>query len=99
MITFICYLNWTDQGAKNLKDVGKWHQAGRSRAEKLGGRVLSGYVTTGQYDAIVTVEMPDGNALAKFVAGIAAGGNSRTTTVRAFSHEEFSKLATEASRG
>jgi uncharacterized protein with GYD domain len=98
-ITFICYLNWTDQGAKNAKDVGKRHQAGRNRAEKLGGRVLSGYVTTGQYDAVLTVEMPDANAMAKFVASIAATGTARTTTVQAYLPDEFSRLAAEAPTG
>jgi uncharacterized protein with GYD domain len=40
--------------------------------------------------------MPDGDAMAKFVTGIAGLGNARTTTVRAFTPEEFSKLAAEA---
>ena len=91
MPTFICYLNWTDQGAKNAKDASKRAQASRNMAEKLRGRVVSGYVTTGQYDAVLTVEMPDGDAMAKFVTGIARSGN-----VRAFTPEEFSKLAAEA---
>src|SRR5262249_51211742 len=96
MPTFICFLNWTDQGAKNAKDVGKRSQASKKMAEKLGGRVLSGYVTTGQYDAVLTVDMPDGDAMAKFIMGIAGSGNARTTTVRAFPPEEFAKLAAEA---
>jgi uncharacterized protein with GYD domain len=41
MPTYICFLNWTDQGAKNTKDVAKRSQAGKAAAEKLGGRVLS----------------------------------------------------------
>ena len=41
MPTFICFLNWTDQGAQNAKDVGKRAKAGKAAAEKLGGRVLS----------------------------------------------------------
>jgi len=96
MPTFICFLNWTDQGAKNAKDSVKRYQAGKARAEKLGGRILSAYVTTGQYDVVVTVEMPDGEAMLKFVTAIAASGNSRTTTVRGFTPEEFSKIASEA---
>lgn len=57
--------------------------------EKPGGKVLSAYVT-GQYDIVATVEMPSGKAIAKFVAGIAASGSARTTTVRAFTPEKFS---------
>jgi hypothetical protein len=45
MPTFMCFLNWTDQGAKNAKDANKRYQASRSMAEKLGGKLLSAYVT------------------------------------------------------
>ena len=54
MPTFICFLNWTDQGAKNAKDSSKSYQASKNMAEKLGGKLLSAYVTTGQYDVVVT---------------------------------------------
>ncbi len=96
MPTFICFLNWTDQGAKAAKDADKRAQAARSMAEKLGGKLLSGYVTTGQYDVVVTLEMPNGEAMVKFASGISAAGNARTTTVRAYTPDEFSKLAAEA---
>jgi uncharacterized protein with GYD domain len=65
-------------------------------AEKLGGKLLSGYVTTGQYDVVVTLEMPNGEAMVKFASAVSASGNVRTTTVRAYTPDEFSKLASEA---
>lgn len=92
MPTFICFLNWTDQGAKNAKDSSKRYQASKDMAEKLGGKLLSAYVTTGQYDVVVTVEMPNGEAMVKFVSAISATGNARTTTVRGYTPDEFSKL-------
>lgn len=33
MPTFICFINWTDQGAKNIKDVGKRSQAAHGLAQ------------------------------------------------------------------
>jgi len=96
MPTFLCFLNWTDQGAKSAKDASKRAQAARAMAEKVGGRILSGYVTTGQYDVVITTEMPNGEAMVKFITAISASGNARTTTVRGYSPEEFSKLAAEA---
>jgi uncharacterized protein with GYD domain len=96
MPTFICFLNWTDQGAKSAKDSSNRSQAARSMAEKLGGKVLSAYVTTGQYDVVVTLEMPNGEAMVKFASAISASGNARTTTVRAYTPDEFGKLAAEA---
>ena len=96
MATFILFLNWTEQGAKNLKDLTKRAQDARALAEKLKGRILSAYVTTGQYDVVVTVEMPNGETMTKYAMAISATGNARTTTVRGYSPEEFSKLAAEA---
>jgi uncharacterized protein with GYD domain len=92
MPTFICFLNWTDQGAKNAKDSSKRYQASKDMAEKLGGKLLSAYVTTGKYDVVVTVEMPNGEAMVKFASAISATGNARTTTVRGYTPDEFSKL-------
>ena len=96
MPTFICFLNWTDQGAKNAKDVVNRYQRIKAMVEKLGRRMLSAYVTTGQYDVVVTVEMPNGETMLKYVTAIGASGNARTTTVRGYTPEEFSKLAAEA---
>ena len=48
MPTFICFINWADQAAKNAKDASKRNQAAKNMVEKLGGRLISTYVTTGQ---------------------------------------------------
>ena len=96
MPTFMCFLNWTDQGAKNAKEANKRFQASKSLAEKLGGKLLGAYVTTGDYDVVATLEMPNGEAMVKFAASISGSGNARTTTVRAYTPDEFSKLAAEA---
>jgi uncharacterized protein with GYD domain len=93
---FICLGNWTEQGVRTAKDIVKRRDGVKNLAEKLGGRLVSGYVTTGKYDVILTVEMPNGEAMAKFVLALSQAGNVRTTTVRAFSAEEFAKIAAEA---
>jgi len=93
MPTFICLLNWTDQGAKTAKDAGKRYQASRALAEKLGGKLLSSYITTGQYDVIATLDMPDEQAMTRFAVALAASGNARTTTVRAYPPEDFANIA------
>jgi uncharacterized protein with GYD domain len=64
----MCFLNWTEQGAKNAKEANKRFQASKSMAEKLGGKLLSAYVTTGQYDVVLTLEMPNGEAMIKFAS-------------------------------
>ncbi len=96
MPIFICLLNWTDQAAKHPTESSKRADTARQLAEMVGGKMLSAYVTTGQYDAIATVEMPNGDAMIKFVTALNSSGNHRTTTVRALTPDEFSKLASEA---
>jgi uncharacterized protein with GYD domain len=96
MPTFMCFLNWTDQGAKAVKDAPKRYEAAKDLVAKLGGRLVCAYVTTGQYDVVLVAEMPNGDAMTKFSVAITASGNARTTTVRAFAPEEFGRLAAEA---
>jgi len=96
MLTFLCLLNWTDQGAKGVKDVEARFEAGKALIAGLGGRLVCGYVTTGQYDAVLVVEMPNGDAMIKLAVALTSRGNVRTTTARALSPEEFGKLAAEA---
>jgi hypothetical protein len=40
--------------------------------------------------------MPNGETMVKYVTAIAGTGHARTTTVRGYSPEEFSKLSAEA---
>ena len=96
MPTFMCFLNWTDQGAKAVKDAAKRYEDSKDIIGRLGGRLVSAYVTTGQYDVVLTAEMPNGDAMTKLAVALSSRGNVRTTTVRAFSPEDFGKLAAEA---
>ena len=92
---FICYLNWTDQGAKAVKGVAARHENLKTEIAGLGGRLVGGYVTKGQYDVVLVLEMPDDDAMTKLAVGLASRGNVRTTTVQAYLPEEFGKLAAE----
>ena len=90
---FICFLNWTDQGAKAIKGMAARHEALKGEIAELGGRLIGGYVTRGQYDVVLVLEMPDGDAMTKLAVALISRGNVRTTTVRAHSMEDFGKLA------
>lgn len=92
MMTFVCFLNFTQQGVKAIRDVVKRYEASKALVEKLGGRVVCTYVTTGQYDAIQVLEMPDPETMAKFSATLAARGFVRTTTVQGFTPAAFGKM-------
>ena len=92
---FICFLNWTDQGAKGVKGAAARREGYKAEVAALGGQLLGNYVTSGQYDGVLVVEMPDGDAMTKFSVAVTSRGNVRTTTVRAYLNEEFGRLAAE----
>lgn len=51
-------------------------------AEKLGGRILDGWYSFGDYDVVVIVEMPDNVSIASLVLAATTGGHlsaSKTT--------------------
>ena len=80
-------------GAKAVKEAPQRYEMLKGLVAGLGGRVESAH---GQYDVAITVEMPDGDAMTKLSMALTSRGLVRTTTVRAFTPEEFGKLATEA---
>ena len=95
MPTFISYVNWTDQGIKNVKDAPNRFEAAKAALKALGGEVKEIYVTTGQYDLLVIAEAPDGDVMAKFALAVGAQGNVRTTTCRGFTEIEFQKIVSD----
>ena len=46
--------------------------------EKLGGSVLQGWLSFGDYDTVVIMEMPDSVSAAAFAMAIASGGSCKT---------------------
>jgi len=92
MATFISFLNWTEQGIQNVKDAPNRAEAARAALKNLGGEIKDIYLTTGEYDLLVIVDLPDGADMAKFALAIGQQGNVRTTTVRGFSEDEFYKI-------
>jgi uncharacterized protein with GYD domain len=63
---------------------------------KIGRKAAQRLCDAGHYDVVLTLEMPNGEAMIKFASAIFGSGNARTTTVRAYTPDEFSKLAAEA---
>ncbi len=53
-------------------------EAIRPAIEKLGGKVVSGYLAFGDFDAVAIVDMPDHVAAAAFAMSFAAGGACRS---------------------
>jgi uncharacterized protein with GYD domain len=50
----------------------------------MGGSFKAFYLTMGEYDMVAVVEAPDDAVLARFSLMLAAAGNIRTRTLKAF---------------
>ena len=92
MATYLVFINWTEQGIRNVKDSPKRVDAARKAIKDLGGELKTFYMTQGNYDAVLIMEMPNDEKLASFVLQIGTLGNVRTTTLRAYSEEEYRKI-------
>jgi uncharacterized protein with GYD domain len=91
MATFIVLANFTDQGIRSIKDSPKRAEAFRAAASKSGVTVKDICWTVGKYDMLTIVEGSEEACMALGLQ-VAALGNVRTETLRAFSASEFSKI-------
>jgi uncharacterized protein with GYD domain len=91
MATYLSLFNWTDQGIRNVKDSPKRLESTKKGLKKLGGELKAFYMLQGQYDGALIFDIPDEAALTKFLLITGSAGNVRTTTLRAFTEEEFLK--------
>jgi uncharacterized protein with GYD domain len=95
MATYFILINWTDQGIKNVKDSPKRVDAAKKAVKDLGGDLKAFYMLQGSYDAVLIMEMPNDEALAKFLLKIGSLGNVRTSTMRAYTETEYRKIIGE----
>jgi uncharacterized protein with GYD domain len=89
MNTYLLLMNFTEQGVKTIKESPARVKAMYKAVEAAGGKVLAVYLTMGQYDLVAIAEGPsDENALLQLL-GLGLAGNVRTTTLKAFTMEQF----------
>jgi len=92
MVTYVMLLNWTDQGIRNVKDSPKRLDAVKKLAKELGGEVKSFYMTLGQYDLVLILDMPNNDKQAAFALKLGSSGNVRSTTLKAFPEEDYRRI-------
>ena len=92
MVTYVMLLNWTDQGIKNVKDSPKRLDAVKKLAKDMGGEVKSFFMTLGAYDLVLIVEMSNNDKLASFALKLGSLGNVRSTTLKAYSEDEYRRI-------
>jgi uncharacterized protein with GYD domain len=96
MPTFISLVNWTDQGVANFKDTVKRSTDAHNAAAAMGGTIKDIYWTVGPYDLVTVADFPDDATATAFLLRLSAGGNVRTTTLRAYSADEMTQIIAKA---
>jgi uncharacterized protein with GYD domain len=96
MPSYIVLMNWTDQGVKSFRDSVDRAEAAEIVLSPVGIRFTDVRWTVGAYDLIATLETPDEETLAAALLTLAAQGNLRTTTLRAFTSEEMRGVIAKA---
>jgi uncharacterized protein with GYD domain len=84
--------NWTDQGARDVKNTVKRSRAAREQFAALGVNAREWFFTLGQYDVVLTVDAPDDETLTRATLALAMNGNLRTTTLRGFGEKEMEAI-------
>jgi uncharacterized protein with GYD domain len=92
MATYIILMKYTDQGIKAIRNAPLRIETAIKSFEAIGGKVTGFYATMGEYDYIAIGEAPNDTGAITFLLGLGAAGNVRTTTLKAFTREEFVEI-------
>lgn len=92
MVTYVVLVKFTEQGVRNAKDSPKRADAFKEMAKTFGVTVKEIVWTQGRYDVVTLVEAPDEASAMSLNLSLAALGNVRTETMRAFSAAEMTKI-------
>ncbi len=60
--------------------------------QAAGGKLVNFYVVLGEYYYVGIVEAPNEAVALAFMAALGSGGNVRTTTMKAFTKEQFAEI-------
>ncbi len=67
-------------------------EAAKKGAEAVGGKIIGFYAVLGEYDYVSVAEMPSDEVGMSFMLALGAMGNVRTTTLKAFTEQEFAEI-------
>jgi uncharacterized protein with GYD domain len=97
MPTYISLIQYTQKGVETIKDGGKRLDAAKNAFRAAGAELKAFYLMMGQFDAMAIAEAPNDEAIAKVALGMAALGNVRTQTSRAFTEDEYRRIVASIS--
>ena len=92
MPTYIFLYKLTDQGIKNIKEMPQRLEKAIEASEAVGGKVLGVYSVLGEYDLVSIAEFPNDETVLNLALAFGSQGNVRSTTLKAFTKEEFAEI-------
>ncbi len=92
MPSYIVLCNFTDQGARGVKESVSRADAAKEAASKFGVKMKEIFWTQGQYDIVTVCEGNDEQSMAAFGLALASQGNVTMQTLRAFTRDEMSAI-------
>jgi uncharacterized protein with GYD domain len=92
MPTYIGLYKLTDQGIKDIKNAPGRVEEAIKGAQAMGGKVSGVYVVMGEYDYVSIGEFPSDEVAMTFSLALGSRGNVRTTSLKAFTKEEFAGM-------
>jgi len=92
MPQYILLINWTEQGISKIKESQERFNSFKESVEKVGGKLIGGYYTFGEYDVVIVIDAPNDEKVMSLMLKIGSYGNIRSKTLKAFNAEEGFKI-------
>jgi uncharacterized protein with GYD domain len=90
--TYVMLANWTDQGARQVRDSPRRLETAKKSLAEMGGEFKALWMTMGDYDLIVVYEAPDDAVAARFTLMLGQMGAVRTSTLKAFPEAAYREI-------
>jgi uncharacterized protein with GYD domain len=92
MSTYVILMNLTEKGIKEIKEAPERIGNSVKALEDAGGKMLAFYTVMGSYDYVVIAEVPNDQVGLAQLLGLGMAGYVRTTSLKAFTKEEFAEV-------
>jgi uncharacterized protein with GYD domain len=92
MATYVTLINFTEPGAKDIKDTGKRAAEFKAHAKKHGVEVKEQLWCMGAYDGLIIFDAPDDETATAAMMSLSSRENVRTQTLRSFTASEMNKV-------
>ncbi len=96
MPNYVAFIKWTHTGVQHFAESPNRLDAAMEIGDGLGVTFKDVFWTMGPYDIVAVLEAPDDETVSAFALKTASKGNIQTTTMRAFTRDEFEGIIRSA---